>query len=73
MYIGCKTEKKNHKNLGEELIVVGRKDKLPLVLASSQSVLVSDLGGTHDHIFLLSKTFACFEMGPSLRREEMLD
>jgi hypothetical protein len=27
--------------------------------------------GTHDHIFLLSKTFACFEVGSPLRREEV--
>jgi hypothetical protein len=30
----------------------------------AQSVLFSGPLGTHDHIFVLSKTFTCFEMGP---------
>jgi hypothetical protein len=36
------------------------------------SILISGTVGPHDHIFLLSKTFTCFEMGPTLRREERL-
>jgi hypothetical protein len=35
----------------------------------AQSVLVSGPVGPHDHIFVLCKTFTCFEMGPPLRRE----
>lgn len=34
--------------------------------SSKESILVSGLG----HIFVLSKTFACFEIAPSVRREE---
>jgi hypothetical protein len=39
----------------------------------AQSVLISGPVGTHDHIFVLSKIFTCFEMGPSLREEEGSD
>jgi hypothetical protein len=46
--------------------------KLLLVLAS-QSFFVSGPVGTHDHIFVLSKTFTCFEIGPPLQREEGSD
>jgi hypothetical protein len=33
----------------------------------AQSALVSGPVGTHAHIFVLSKTFTCFEIGPPLR------
>jgi hypothetical protein len=35
--------------------------------------LVSGPAGTDDHIFVLSRAFTCFEMGPSLRQEERSD
>jgi hypothetical protein len=37
----------------------------------AQSFLVSSPVGTHAHIFVLSKTFTCSEMGPPLRREQV--
>jgi hypothetical protein len=39
----------------------------------AQPVFVSGSVVIHDHIFVLSKTSACFEMGPSLGREEGSD
>jgi hypothetical protein len=35
--------------------------------------MVSGPVGTHCHIFVLSKTFTCFEMGPPLQWEEGFD
>jgi hypothetical protein len=37
------------------------------------AILVSGPVGTHDHIFVLFRTCRCFEMGPTLRREEGYD
>jgi hypothetical protein len=34
------------------------------------SAAVSGPIGTYDHIFVFSKPFTCFEMGPPLQREE---
>jgi hypothetical protein len=39
----------------------------------AQLILVSGPVGTHEYIFVLSKTSTCFEMGPPLRREEGSD
>jgi hypothetical protein len=39
----------------------------------AQSILVSGTVATDDYVFVLSKTFTCFEMGPPLRREEGSD
>jgi hypothetical protein len=36
--------------------------------SQAQPILVSGAVGTHDHTYVLSKTFTCFEMGPPLRR-----
>jgi hypothetical protein len=52
--------------------LVSRSVKLLLALASTMN-LGSGPVWTHDHIFVLFKTFTCFEMGPPLRREEGSD
>jgi hypothetical protein len=42
-------------------VSVGQPGKLLLVLAGTMKV--PGPGGTHDHIFIISKTFTCCEMG----------
>jgi hypothetical protein len=45
--------------------LIGRSVKLLLALAS----IVNPAFRTHDHIFVVSKTFTYFDMRPPLRRE----
>jgi hypothetical protein len=48
----------------------GRKGQINYCWPSpAQSILVLDPVGTHGHIFVLSKTFTCVEVGPPLRRQ----
>jgi hypothetical protein len=44
-----------------------------LLVLSSQFFLVSGSVGTQEFIFVLSKTFTRFEIGPPLQREEESD
>jgi hypothetical protein len=60
-------------NTGESGFSLWQGQSSNLLLTSpAQSFLLSGPVGTHDHIFFLSKTFMCFEMGLPLRLEDLV-